>query len=220
MTRFRVLWIAPVLLALGAPAHAQETATGISVTPRAYFMGVGGAASNLEFENFSPAIAAEYGERVHRHVYAYANLRYVDNLMGDAMRTNLETASQDLGLDFSGRDRALTFTVGAKFFLPNDSRFRPYFGAGLGLLNLKRRIQERTLGDVSDAFYGLTGLNDGVVDAGRTASTTAMGEVMLGFSGALSNRTYLDVAYRYGSSFHSTDRVDFGQATFGIGVAF
>ena len=220
MKRFSVLWMAPVVLAACATSAQAQDAGPMTASPRAYFTGIGGAAFNLEFDDPSPSFAAEYGERVHRDVYAYANFRYIDNLMTDFMRAELQRVSVDGGPSYSGRDRALTFTLGAKYLFPGTRRFRPYFGGGLGLLNLKRRITEQTLGDVSESFFAMTGVNDGVIDAGATAATTAMADVMVGFAGALANRTYLDVAFKYGTSFHRAERVDFGQVTLGIGVAF
>lgn len=220
MKRLKALSIVPVILAAVATSAAAQDARPADTTPRAYFEGIGGAAFNVDFDDPAPTFAAEYGERVHRDVYAYASFRFIENLMSDEMRINLQTASTDLGLSFSGRDRGLTFTVGAKYMLPRAMRFRPYFGGGLGVLNLKRRLKERGLGDVSEQFFLMTGLNDGVVDVNSTSSTNAMGEVMVGLAGATSNRTYIDLSYRYGRAFHTTEAIDFGQLSFGLGVSF
>ena len=55
---------------------------------------------------------------------------------------------------FAGRDRGLAFTMGGKFLIPADMKFRPYVGRrASGVLNLKRRITERDFGDVSETFY-------------------------------------------------------------------
>ena len=160
----------------------------------------------MDFENPSSAFAAEYGERVHRDVQAYANYSYVDNLMSSRMRNNLEVAGADLTAQtgslwqFEGRDRGLAFTMGGKFLIPGDMKFRPYVGGGLGVLNLKRRITEQQRGDVSEAFYALTGVNDGVIDAGETSVTKPLGEVVLGIGGAF-GRTYVDVEYSTATCF-------------------
>jgi hypothetical protein len=218
-----------VVFALSFPASAQETQ---GEPPRHYFTGLGGAAFDLEFEQPSFTFAVEYGERLHRDVQAYANLSYIENLMSDRMDANLVAAGATLtALDgvlweFAGRDRGLAFTVGGKFLMPINSRLRPYVGAGFGLLNLKRRITERDLGDVTDEYFLLgdlgvpsENLNDGRMRFGESAVTKPLGEVMLGVGGAL-GRAYVDVAYRYRHGFHSFEPVKFSQVTFGIGAAW
>jgi opacity protein-like surface antigen len=162
----------------------------------------------------------EYGERVSNDVMAYANFSFIDNMMSELMRQNLVNASSMLGQQFTGRDRGMAFTMGAKYLLPTAKRFRPYFGGGFGLVNLKRNITEATFGDVSESFFFMTGLNDGVIDAGQNATTRPLGEVLVGVSAALKNRTYLDAKYRYGRVFNTVENVDFSQVSFGIGVTF
>jgi opacity protein-like surface antigen len=208
-----------VLVALSSPAVAQEVASA-NEAPHAYAMGVGGAAFNQNFENATASVAFEYGERVSRNVTAYANFSFIDNLMSDPMRQNLDSASSMLGQEFSGRDRGLAFTMGGKYLLPTGRRVRPYFGGGFGLINLKRYISEQTFGDVTNTFFFMTGLNDGVIDAGESATTKPLGELIAGVSAAMNNRTYVDVKYRYGRVFNSVENIDFSQVSFGIGVTF
>ncbi len=209
-------FVPAVLMAMVVPALGQDAP--VNNPPRAYLIGTGGAAVDLDFEHPSAAVAVEYGERLHRDVQAYANLGFVNNVMSDLMRAHLGTASDLIGVQFAGRDRALTFTMGGKFLMPADMRFRPYVGAGFGLINVKRRISEREFGDTSDIFYEMTGLNDGVINAGQTSVTKPLGEVLLGAGGAF-NRTYVDIAYRYRYGFHA-EPVKVSQLTFGVGVAF
>ena len=211
-----------VVLALSSPASGQDGPDG---PPARYLTGIGGAAFSVEFEEPTAMFAVEYGERVHTDVQAYANLSYVTDLMSERMQQNLVLAGETLTVldgilwEFEGRDRGMAFTVGGKFLMPITARFRPYVGGGLGILNLKRRISERDLGDVTDGFYGLTGLNDGVMDAGATSATKPLAEILVGFGGA-AGRTYVDIAYRYRRAFHSFEPIEFGQLTFGVGVAW
>jgi hypothetical protein len=213
-----------VVFAMTSPALCQD-APAPAGPPKAYLTALGGAALNMDFKNPASVFAVEYGERVHHDVIAYANFNYVHNLMSTRMRDNLVVAGDDLTAltgvpwEFVGRDRGLAFSMGGKFLIPADMQFRPYVGGGLGILNLKRRIIERDFGDVSETFFEMTGLNDGVIDAGTTSTTKPLAEVMLGVSGA-TGRTYLDFAYRYRRAFNSFERIQFSQITFGVGVAF
>ena len=224
MNCVKSLVLVPVVMAaMCVPALAQE---GENEVPQHYFTGTGGAAFNLDFEDPSFTFAAEYGERVlHRDVQAYANFSYVDNLMSQRMRDNLVLAGEDLTAltgvpwQFSGHDRGLAFTIGGKFLFPADLKFRPYVGGGFGILNLRRYVTERDLGDVSETFYDLTGLNDGVMDAGAVSANKPLAEILIGAGGAF-GRTYIDVAYRYRKAFHSFEPIAFSQITFGIGYAW
>jgi opacity protein-like surface antigen len=208
-----------VLVALSTPAFAQDTPSGTDI-PQHTLVGIGGAAFNHDFNNASASVAVEYGERVTRDIAAYANFSYLENLMSDKMQQNLTLAGSMLGQDFTGRDRGLTFTMGAKYLLPTQRIVRPYFGGGLGVANLKRTISEATFGDVSQTFFFMTGLNDGVIDAGKSATTRPLGELVAGVSAAFTNRAYVDIKYRYGHIFQTLENVDFSQVSFGAGFSF
>jgi hypothetical protein len=208
-----------VLTVLATPAlgqNAQAPAPG----PEWYLIGVGGAAFNQDFDNPTTVVGGEFGERLHRDVYAYVGLTYLDNLMSQQMRDYLDQASGSLGASFTGRDRGLAFTLGAKFMLPTSARLRPYFGGGFGLLNLERTISDPLLGDVTRIFPAISGLNDGVVPSGENATTNPLGELIVGFGGAFNRRGYFDIKYRYGHAFQSSVNVDFSQISAAIGVTF
>jgi hypothetical protein len=189
-------------------------------------MGVGGAAFDVTFETPTATFAVEYGERVTPDVQAYANISYTHDLMSDRMRQYLLdagatlTALDGVNWEFIGRDRGLSFTAGGKFLMPVNLRIRPYVGGGLGILNLRRRITEDHLGDVSESFYDLSGgLYDGVISAGSVSANKPLAEVLLGVGGAF-GQTYIDVGYRYRKAFNTFEPIEFGQLTFGIGVAW
>jgi len=222
MKCLHALSFVPVLLAaLASPASGQDVqAQNPPATPRSYLIAVGGAAFNQDFDNAATIVGGEYGERVHRDVFAYATLIYVENLMSDDMRANLVTASTALGGEFRGTDRGLAFTMGAKYMLPTARRLRPYFGGGFGFLNIKRKVTHPTFGDVTETFPSLSGLNDGVVDPGAVSSNKPLGELTVGFGGPFNRRAYFDARYRYGRVFQSSENVDFSQVSAGIGVTF
>jgi len=190
-----------------------------------YLIAQGGVAVNQDFEQPTPVFGAEYGERVSRSVFAYLAVHYVDDVMSTRMRDNLAftgaalTSTTGVPWEFTGRDRAFTFTVGGKYTIPSGSRIRPYLGAGIGLVSLERTITERDLGDVSREFYDLTGLNDGIVDAGGTSATKPLVEGVLGVGGPV-GRAYVDIAYRYRRGFHSFEELTFSQVTIGVGASW
>ena len=219
MKCLNALFVPVAFVVLSSSAFAQDARPAID-TPHAYLVGIGGAAFNQDFKNGTTTVAMEYGERVSADVMAYANFSFIENMMSEQMRNNLVNASAALGQQFSGRDRGMAFTMGAKYLLPTARRFRPYFGGGFGLVNLKRSITEQSFGDVSESFFFMTGLNDGVIDAGQNATTRPLGEVLVGVAAALKNRTYIDAKYRYGRVFNTVENVDFSQVSFGIGVTF
>ena len=208
-----------VLTVLASPALGQN-AQAPTAGPGSYLIGVGGAALNQDFENPTTVFGGEFGERVHRDVYAYVGLTYLDNLMSQKMRDYLDQASASLGASFTGRDRGLAFTFGVKYMLPTSARYRPYFGGGFGLINLERTISDPLMGDVTRIFPGISGLNDGVVPPGQNATTNPLGDLVVGLGGAFNRRGYFDVKYRYGRVFQSSESVDFSQISAAIGVTF
>jgi opacity protein-like surface antigen len=220
MKCLNVLSFVPVVLvALSAPAAAQDIQP-TAATPKSYLAGIGGAAFSHDFTNTTASAGIEYGERVSRNIGAYANLSYISNMMSDKMRQNLEDAGTMLSQDYTGRDRGLLFSMGGRYLLPTARRVRPYVGGGLGIANLKRTITEATFGDVSETFFFMTGMNDGVMDAGKSSTTRPLGEVIAGVSAAFPNRAYVDVKFRYGHIFQTVENVDFSQVTFGVGMTF
>ena len=220
MKCLHALSFVPVVMTVLASPALGQTAPPPSGGPGSYLIGVGGGAFNQDFDDPTTVVGGEYGERVHRDVYAYAGLTYFDNLMSAAMRSHLVSAGVTQGTAYSGRDRGLAFTLGAKYLLPTTARFRPYFGAGFGLINLKRTITDGLGSDVTTTFSLDTGLNDGVVPPGDDASTKPLGDLIVGVGGTFNRRGYFDVKYRYGRVFQSAVNVDFSQISGGIGVTF
>jgi Outer membrane protein beta-barrel domain len=220
MKCLHALSFVPVLLTVLASPALGQNAQAPAGGPGSYLIGVGGAALNLDFENPTTVVGGEFGERVHRDVYAYVGLTYLDNLMSQQMRDYLDQASANLGASFTGRDRGLAFTLGAKYLLPTTARLRPYFGGGFGLMNLERTISDPLIGDVTRIFPAISGLNDGVVPSGENATTNPLGELLVGFGGPFNRRGYFDVKYRYGRVFQASENVDFSQISAAIGVTF
>ena len=124
MKCLHALSFVPVVLTVLATPALGQNAQAPAAGPEWYLIGVGGAAFNQDFENPTTVVGGEFGERVHRDVYAYVGLTYLDNLMSQQMRDYLDQASGSLGASFTGRDRGLAFTLGAKYMLPTSRRLR------------------------------------------------------------------------------------------------
>src|SRR6186713_2861240 len=88
-----------VLTVLAPPALAQDAApaTYPQTAPGHYLIFSGGSSFNQDFENPSAAFGGEYGDRVHRDVFAYVSLMWLENLMSQQMRDYLVTGGEILG---------------------------------------------------------------------------------------------------------------------------
>jgi opacity protein-like surface antigen len=178
--------------------------------------------------SFSDAQAAtfgvEIGETLHPRVQAYAAFNYFDDLFNDQASSDLTDLATYLTRvtgdpwEFSGRDRGLLFSGGARYLLSQGPTFRPYVGGGPGVLNLQRMITERTLGDVSDPVLVVFGAPDGFIDAREESTFRATAEFIAGV-GIASGRAYVDVGYRFRKVFH-VESFTFSQFTVGVGMRF
>ena len=215
--------LAFVALALSArPVLAQETSDNdpLRNAPLRRYIAAFGGIADTGSENV-PTLAGEFGESVTRNSQAYANFSYFDNVMTDQMRANLVAASnyieQITGVrrSFAGRDRGLAMTVGGKYVV--GTTVRPYVGAGVGGMQIRRTITEATLGDVSQGCAQQAGLGDGVISAGVTRELKPLAEVVAGV-GFVARKTYVDIGYRYRRAFHSVTTVELSQVSVGIGA--
>jgi hypothetical protein len=219
----RSLSLVPCLVLLTATIAAaqQVQATSTPQLENGYMTGAAGA-------SFSDAQAAtfgvEIGETLHPRVQAYAAFNYFDNLFNDQASSDLTDLGSFLTTltgdtwEFSGRDRGLAFSGGARYLLFSGTTFRPYVGGGPGVLNLQRTITERTLGDISDPVLVVFGAPDGFIDAREESTFRGMAEFIAGV-GIASGRTYVDVGYRFRKVFH-VESFTFSQFTVGVGMRF
>ena len=172
---------------------------------RGYLIGGGGAAIE---PNRSASISAEIAENVHPNVQIYANAAFYDNLLTDVSRDQLTTVAEALTLatgapwEFSGRDRGRSFSFGTKFVKASGG-MRPYVGAGLGVLNVRRTVIERFRGNLTDSFLAEFGSADGVIDITQTNTNKPLGELAAGVGVVVGRRGYVDFGYRYRKAFHS-----------------
>jgi opacity protein-like surface antigen len=173
----------------------------------------------------TPTFGVELAQQINPHVQAYVGFTYFDDLISDSAQSDLD----DLGAwltrlhgspwEFTGHDRGLLFSGGAKYIFANGSPVRPYLGAGPGLINLRRTIVESRLGDVSDEVLNTFGAPGGVIDAEESSTYKPAAEFLAGVGIAV-GRTYIDVGYRYRHIFKSDDSFKFSQFSVGVGMGF
>ena len=96
---------------------------------------------------------------------------------------------------------------------------RPYVGAGLGTIHLKRTVVDARLGDVTQAVYNDFDLGDGDLSLSVEGITRPLVEAAFGV-GIGTGRTHFDIGYRYRSAFRTDSKLDFSQVTAGIGYRF
>ena len=189
---------------------------------RGYMTAAAGASFS---DQKATTFAIEIGEALNRHVQAYAAFTYFDDLFNDSARNDLARLEAALtGLtgsswQFQGRDRGLALSGGAKYLLSDGPSVRPYVGGGPGVLNLRRVITERDLGDISDPVLAVFGAADGVIDASRVSTFKPMAEVVAGV-GIAAGRTVVDVGYRFRTVFRTREAFTFSQFSVGVGMTF
>ena len=142
-----------VTLLVATPAFAQLRPPVAPSPLRGYLIGGGGASIAT---NSSLTLNAEIAENMTRNLQAYMSVGYYDNIMSDAARNQLQLVGSALtsitGTPwlFSGRDRGLSFTFGAKVLVPGSAAVHPYVGGGFGALNLQRTIHEVSRGNITE----------------------------------------------------------------------
>jgi opacity protein-like surface antigen len=224
MTVLRTISFVPCLIVIGASlAGAQQTRPATTTTlERGYMTASAGAAFG---DQRSPTFGLEIGERMGRRAQAYVAFTYFDDLFSDRAASDLVDLANYLErvtgtpYEFTGRDRGLAFSGGARYLISRGPTFRPYVGGGPGILNIQRTITDRMLGDVTDPVIGLYGAPDGAADRSKISSFKPTAEFLAGI-GIAAGRTYVDVGYRYRKVLRTADAFDFSQVNVGVGMRF
>ena len=213
-----------LMLFAAAPAFAQQPPAPGPRPLRGYLIGGGGA--SIGTTETAVTLSAEIAENMTRNIQAYMSAVYYDNIMSDAAANQLTVVGNTLTAltgtpwVFDGRDKARSFTFGAKVLMPVTSSVHPYVGGGFGALNVRRVIHEQSRGDITQAYLASFGSPDAVVDPINTDTTHPMGEVAAGV-GAVIKRAYVDFGYRYRKAFHTgTQSFDISQVGASVGVKF
>jgi hypothetical protein len=187
---------------------------------------IGGGGASIGAAETAVTLSAEIAENMTRNVQAYMSAVYYDNIMSDAATNQLAVVGSTLTAltgtpwAFTGRDKARSFTFGARLLLPVTSSVHPYVGGGFGALNVRRVIHEQSRGNITGAYLASFGSPDAVIDPTNTDTTHPMGEVAVGV-GAVVKRAYVDVGYRYRKAFHSGNQsFDISQVGAAVGVKF
>ena len=224
MTALKTISFVPCLIVIGVSlASAQQTRPATTAAlEHGYMTASAGAAFS---DQRSATFGIEIGERMGRRTQAYVAFTYFDDLFNDRAAGDLVTLANYLegvtGIpyEFTGRDRGLGFSGGARYLISSGPTFRPYVGGGPGVLNIQRTITDRMLGDVSDPVIGLYGAPDGVINPSKISTFKPTAEFLAGV-GIAAGRTYVDAGYRYRKVLRTGDAFSFSQFTVGVGMRF
>jgi hypothetical protein len=223
MNAFRCFAVVPGVVLLSANvAFAQPPAAQAPPLQRGYMTAVAGASFA---EQQTPTFGVEYGEHINPSVQAYANFSYFDNLITDSAQDDLTELAADLTRltatpwHFTGYERGLGFSGGAKYVFNPASSVRPYVGGGPGVLNLRRTIVETDLGDITNQVITVFGAPDGYIDPYKETTFRPMAEFLAGV-GISAGRTYVDVGYRLNKVFKTPESFSFSQFRVGVGMRF
>jgi len=211
-----------LMLITASAASAQQTRPATTTLEHGYMTAAAGAAFS---DQRSATFGVEIAERIGRRAEAYVGFTYFDNLFNDRAAADLVKLSGYLAattgqsFEFTGRDRGLAFSGGAKYLIARGPTFRPYVGGGAGVLNIQRTITDRFFGDVTDPVIGLYGAPDGVINPSKVSSFKPTGEFLAGV-GIAAGRTYVDVGYRFRQVLQTGEAFSFSQFTAGVGMRF
>jgi opacity protein-like surface antigen len=220
------------VVAFAASALGQQPGQpGGSVPPvrRGYIAVLGGAASGQlggadAAAPTAPVFSVEYGDDVRHDVLAYLTLSYIENLMPQPLRDDLEVTASALTQltgalwEFQGRDRAVIFVAGGKYLFGRQD-VQPYVGGGAGIINVRRTVLERNLGDLTAAVFNDFDGGSADLSLASAGLTRPLIEAAVGV-GISKGNTYVDIGYRYRRAFRLVDTLDFGQFSVGIGYRF
>jgi hypothetical protein len=224
MRLFRsIAFVSVLAVTFVTPALAQNREVPSPRWARGYLIG---SASTLVTERIAPVFSAEIAEGATADIQVYLAFSYYDNLMSDQAQAELDDVSTQLSFatgtpwHFQGRDRGRSITAGAKYLVPTATPLRPFVGAGIGVINLRRTISEQSRGNLTAAYVSQFGGSDGVVDLSQTNTNKPLGEFTAGVAMVV-RRAYVQFDYRFRTPFHSGD-AGFDIATVGVaaGIAF
>ena len=218
-----VAFVSVLAVTFVTPAFAQNREAPSPRWARGYLIA---SASTLVTERVAPVFSAEIAEHATSNIQVYAAFSYYDNLMSDEARAELDDVSAQLSFAtgtpwrFQGRDRGRSITGGAKYLMPTATPVRPFVGAGIGVINLRRTISEQSRGNLTAAYVSQFGGSDGIVDVSQTNTNRPLGEFTAGVA-VVVRRAYVQFEYRFRKPFHGGD-TGFDIATAGVaaGIAF
>jgi opacity protein-like surface antigen len=181
---------------------------------RSYVMGNGGVTFGTET---APMVGAQFGTSLGSSLQLYAGGGYYDNVLPGGVQTDLDQAAEALttvtGLpwEFDAKARAFCVSGGARYLFDTGSAMRPYVSAGAGFANLKVRVSEVDLGDITEDF----------VEAGLDDATTTKPLVEFGGGVAvpIGGHLYLDAGYKF-IKIIDADGANISRAMVGFGARF
>jgi opacity protein-like surface antigen len=191
-------------LAWPSMASAQE---------RGHIAGVVGVTFQSQTDG---VFGAEVAVNVGPVLQIYGGVNLMQNVLPRSVQGNLDDFSRGLTAatgtvwDFNASARAVTGVGGVRLRLPTGSAWRPYAIAGAGIANVRLKVREIDLGDIT---------NDVAQELGSDPSAT---RPFLELGGGLEvpvGVLFIDAGYRYGRIVDE-DGLNMSRVHFSIGANF
>ena len=222
MSGFKSFGLVPCVVLMSAAVASAQAPASNQPFQRGYMTATAGAAFA---DRQTTTFGVDLAEHINPHVQAFVTFTYFDDLITDSAQSGLDELGDTLTLltarswEFTGHDRGLLFSGGAKYLFANGSNVRPYLGAAPGVLNLRRTIVETHLGEMSDEVLDVFGATGGVIDPSNESTYKPTAEFIAGV-GIAAGRTYVDVGYRFRRVFKTDEPFRISQFNVGVGMRF
>jgi hypothetical protein len=165
----------------------------------------------------APFFAGEIAGNVTRDMQIYGAFGRLNNVLPSSVQDDLDDVSAALTAltrvrwDFEATAPAFVGTGGVRYLIPTGATARPYAMGGLGFGNIRLKVKEVDLGDVTDDLMDEGYLDDDTINK---LAFECGGGVIVPFG-----RTYVDVGYRF-MKFVDAEEVNISRAYVGFGVTF
>jgi len=181
---------------------------------RSYVMGNGGVTFGTET---APMFGTQFGTNLSSRLQLYAGGGYYDNVLPGSVQTDVDRVAEALSVvtgvpwEFDAKARALCVSGGARYLFDTGSAIRPYVAAGAGFANLKVKVTEVDLGDVTEDL-----VEEGL---GESTMTKPLIEFGGGVAVPIGGHLYLDAGYKF-IKIIDADDANISRAMVGFGVRF
>jgi hypothetical protein len=196
--------LASAIVCLSVPAFAQTQPPQSGPATSGYLAGIGGLTFGTESDKL---FGGEIGVEASPNLTVYGTLGRMQNIAPKSVKEAFD------GSGLSAKYPAFFGIGGLKYRVPTNSSVRPYVLAGGGLGSTKLKVTADGIGDVTDGFVALAGLEQSEVKATRFVYEMGGGlEIPVG-------PMYIDTGYRFGK-FIALEDANVSRAYAGIGYRF
>jgi hypothetical protein len=178
---------------------------------------VGGRIGTTFGTEAAPFFAGEVAGNVARDLQIYGTVGRMNNVLPGSVQDELDdvssllTALTRVRWDFEATAPAFVGTGGVRYLIPIRAAARPYAMGGIGFGNIRLKVKEVDLGDVTDDLIDEGYLDDDTI---TKLAFEFGGGAIVPFG-----RVYVDVGYRF-MKFVDAEDVNISRVYAGFGVTF